>query len=92
MFIIIWLKKIIKLEELSNEENEKIPRFGNNEYSSDLVLNFYNYWEKFSTNRKFENNVKYDLNTVNDSCIRKLMQKENKKKYCKKPKRMGKYY
>ncbi|KAL9646254.1 hypothetical protein ABK040_009941 [Willaertia magna] len=73
---------ILKEEELySNHKTytkpTNIPKFGNETTNIELVIQFYQFWNKFTTKRTFAWKDKWKLSEAPNSYIRRNMEKEN---------------
>jgi DnaJ homolog subfamily A member 5 len=65
---------------LDNEEDfEKIPHFGNSQSAFEQVINFYAFWESYSTKKSYAWLFTHNINEIRDRRVLKLVDKEHKK-------------
>lgn len=61
------------------EDFEKIPKFGTSSSSFEDIVNFYGYWESYSTKKSYSWLFTHNINEIRDRRVLKLVDKEHKK-------------
>ena len=61
------------------EEYEQIPKFGNSKTSFEVVVNFYGFWESYSTKKSYSWLFTHNIQEYRDRRVLKLLDKEHKK-------------
>ena len=61
------------------EEFEQIPKFGNSKTIFDVVVNFYGFWESYSTKKSYSWLFTHNIQEYRDRRVLKLLDKEHKK-------------
>lgn len=61
------------------EDFEKIPQFGNSSSPFEVVINFYGYWDSYSTKKSYAWLFTHNINEIRDRRVLKLVDKEHKK-------------
>lgn len=63
----------------TEDEFEKIPKFGNSKTSLDDVVSFYGYWESYSTKKSYAWLFPHNISEIKERKVLKIIDKEHKK-------------